>query len=77
MAGIPNSSRELSPQAQQLLEFLRQNANQQFTMEQLAQALGRTAEETQMQVEALEYQGEIEKAHPAGGEAVYFRPQHT
>lgn len=77
MAGIPRSSSDLSPQAQQLLDYLRDHPNEQFTLEQLSQALGRVADEVQIQLEALEYQGEIEKAHPAGGAAVYYRPQRT
>lgn len=77
MAGIPRSSGDLSPQAQQLLDYLRDHANQQFTLDQLAQAIGSSDDEVQIQLEALEYQGEIEKAHPQGGAAVYSRPQRT
>jgi predicted ArsR family transcriptional regulator len=77
MAGIPRSSSDLSPDAQRLLDYLRDHPNEQFTLEALAQALGSSADAVQIQLEALEYQGEIEKDHPEGGQAVYFRPQRT
>lgn len=77
MAGIPRSSSDLSPDAQRLLDYLRDQPNAQFTLEELAQALSSSTDEVQIQLEALEYQGEIEKSHPAGGAAVYFRPQRT
>lgn len=77
MAGIPRSSNDLSPEAQQLLDYLRDHANEQFTLEQLSQALSSSTDEIQIQLEALEYQGEIEKAHPTNGPALYYRPQRT
>ena len=77
MAGIPRSSSDLSPDAQRLLDYLRDHPNAQFTLEELVQALSSSSDEVQIQLEALEYQGEIEKEHPAGGAAVYFRPRQT
>lgn len=77
MSGIPGSSRELGPDAQRLLAYLKDHPNQQFTLEQLADALDSTVEQTQVWLEALDYQGEIEKQHPEGGEPVYTRPRQT
>ena len=77
MAGIPRSSGDLSPDAQRLLDYLRDHANTPFTLDALVTALGTDADQLQIQLEALEYQGEVEKDHPTGGPAVYSRPQRT
>jgi predicted ArsR family transcriptional regulator len=77
MSGIPRSSKELGPIAQQLLAYLRDHPNQQFGVEQMAQAIGCSIEEAQTHLEALAYQGEIEKVRPDGGATVYTRPKQT
>lgn len=77
MSGIPDSHQEPNPEMQQVLDFLCERPNQQFTLDQIAQGVGKPQEEVQIRLEALEYQGEIKKDHPQGGAAVYFRPQRT
>lgn len=77
MAGIPRSSDELNPQARQLLAYLADRPNEQFTVTQLAQALNCAEDDAKVSAEALAYQGEIEKERPEGGETVYSRPQRT
>jgi predicted ArsR family transcriptional regulator len=77
MSGIPHSSKELGPNAQALLAYLRDHPNEQFTVEQMAQQVGCTTEEAKTHLEALAYQGEIEKVRPDGGQTMYTRPQRT
>lgn len=77
MSGIPHSSKELGPVAQQLLAYLRDHPNEQFSVDQMARQVGCTTEEAKTHLEALAYQGEIEKVRPDGGETVYTRPQKT
>jgi AraC-like DNA-binding protein len=47
MSGIPRSSKELGPIAQQLLAYLREHPNEQFSVEQMAQQISCTTEEAQ------------------------------
>lgn len=77
MSGIPHSSEELGPEVQKLLDFLSARANDQFTVGQLAQEMNCSEEDAKVHLEALAYQGEIEKTRPEGGETVYCRPQKT
>jgi predicted ArsR family transcriptional regulator len=77
MSGIPRSSKELNPDAQRLLKYLSDRPNEQFDLDQLAQAIECAPEEAKVHLEALAYQGEIEKIRPAGGETVYCRPRQT
>ncbi len=77
MSGIPSSSQELGPEAQRLLDYLRAHPNEQMTVTQIAQTMDCTEEEAKIHLEALAYQGEIEKTRPEGGETVYCRPQRT
>lgn len=77
MSGIPRSSSDLSPEAQQLLAYLSDRPNEQFTVTALADALGYSEDDAKVHAEALAYQGEIEKERPEGGETVYHRPRRT
>lgn len=77
MSGIPHSSKELGPTAQQMLAYLRDHPNEQFSVEQMAQQVGCSTEEAKTHLEALAYQGEIEKERPDGGETLYKRPRQT
>lgn len=77
MSGIPHSSDQLSPDAQQVLDYLCAHPNDQVTAAQAARSVGIAEEDAKVHLEALSYQGEIEKSRPAGGETVYCRPRRT
>lgn len=77
MSGIPHSSDQLSPEAQQMLDYLSNHPNEQFTVTQLCEAIGCSEDDAKVGAEALAYQGEIEKERPEGGETVYSRPRRT
>lgn len=77
MSGIPHSSDQLSPAAQQVLDYLCAQPNQQVTAAEAARRVGISEEDAKVHLEALSYQGEIEKSRPEGGETVYCRPRRT
>jgi|GEM_PF-2784107 len=77
MSGLPSSSQGLGPEAQQALEYLQAHPNEEFTVEQIAEAMGCSTESAKVHLEALSYQNEIEKRRPEGGETLYCRPRRT
>lgn len=77
MSNIPDAHAGPNPEAQKIIDYLAAHANEQFTLEQIAQAVGDSEENVQVRLESLEYQSQIEKAHPEGGQAVYSRPRRT
>lgn len=77
MSNIPDAHESLAPETQRILDYLSAHPNEQFTLEQIAQAVGDGQENVQVRLESLEYQSQVEKAHPAGGQAVYSRPRRT
>jgi Fic family protein len=77
MSGIPRTSDQLGPEAQKLLDYLCDHPNEKYTVAQLLDVAGCSEDEAKVHLEALAYQGEIEKERPEGGETVYCRPRRT
>lgn len=58
---------------QAILDYLRDNIDHDYGVDELAAATGLSEDEAKIAVEALAYDNEVAKAHTDGGQTVYRR----
>ena len=76
MSNIPEAHEGQNPETQRILDFLIGQPNKQFTVSEIAQAVGESEDDTQVRLESLAYQSEIKKERPDGSaQPLYHRPQ--